>query len=1063
MRALLFFSLLTISASVYAQVPVIETVVPYSTFPNDTVVISGRGFDTNPANLDVWFEAVKGTIVESTDFSIVVVVPPQAKFGAVEVINKASRLSGKSIKKFTPSFPLGSFSSANFPQAYTLAQTDEFWDLCTCDLNNDGKPEISTSKIKRSSFFGTPSDLSVFQNNSTPGTMAFAHFNKNNLAALNLGFTTDNIVCGDLNGDGKPELVFSRSGGNRNTIAILPNTTAASTITFGTRKDLFMDAGALANRIILRDLNNDGKPEVIATNLDDDIFYIFVNESTGGALVFNTILKISIKVSPTDVLTTYEPGVLDVNGDKLPDIVINQLQTANFYVLRNTSAGSISFATAQKVDLPGALNRFVSADFNMDGKLDLVFTNTGTQVIPGDKAILVLNESTGNTITFGTPIELATSFEPWGIDAGDIDGDKDPDFVVVNRNRPTPVASELDINIFLNNGGATPTFTRADITTTSPGRNVKLTDMDGDSKADIVYTSFDESAGTSRVNVLRNTNCFKPPIINEAPLTICNGQTIRLQSIAVSGTTYTWKNGAATVGSNLPYLDITSTGSYTVTATAGTCAETSDPITVTTDVANAPADPVITGGDDPICVGGTLDLSTSATADAYFWTGPNNFTSSLKDPPSMAVSIESAGYYKLQTQVGFCKSNEVSKLIEVVNLEDFEIYTNAPSTTLCAGESISIYVNDLRNFTFDWFKDGVAFGSPGAILSASQEGAYTVRISPPASVDCAITTTDAFNIVVYTTPVAEFTSLAQECLGESVSFTNTSQVDPDATVVYAWNFDDAGTSPDQNPSHLYAAAGTYDVTLTASYTGVTGCSDDVTHPVTIVTPVVPEIIASETSVCPGVEVTLTIAAFPSILWNTTETTTSITVTPGNYSVATTDANGCAGADAIAIDTLEVPDLTATADPTEVLAGRPSQLTATGAASYQWTPGSTLSDSLISNPIATPLTTTTYTVTGTSIDGCTAELDIQVVVDGVPGFPVAFSPNGDGQNEVWDIQANFNPECTISIFDGRGRRVFEAKGENWDGTYKGSAAPEGTYYYVYSCPGDKRTGTVLLFR
>jgi gliding motility-associated-like protein len=121
----------------------------------------------------------------------------------------------------------------------------------------------------------------------------------------------------------------------------------------------------------------------------------------------------------------------------------------------------------------------------------------------------------------------------------------------------------------------------------------------------------------------------------------------------------------------------------------------------------------------------------------------------------------------------------------------------------------------------------------------------------------------------------------------------------------------------------------------------------------------------------------------------------------------------------------------------------------------------------SAPVAMPSSTTTFTVTGTSseADGsCTGEGEVTVTVTNQGAFfPLAFSPNGDGDNEVWEITGN-DPDCLMTIFDGRGRRIFEKKSENWDGTFDGKPVPEGTYYYVYGCPNAKPvTGTVLVFR
>ena len=53
---------------------------------------------------------------------------------------------------------------------------------------------------------------------------------------------------------------------------------------------------------------------------------------------------------------------------------------------------------------------------------------------------------------------------------------------------------------------------------------------------------------------------------------------------------------------------------------------------------------------------------------------------------------------------------------------------------------------------------------------------------------------------------------------------------------------------------------------------------------------------------------------------------------------------------------------------------------------------------------------------------------------------------------------------LTIFDGRGKRIFENSGQNWDGMYQGKPVPDGTYFYVYGCPDQKPvTGSVLVFK
>jgi gliding motility-associated-like protein len=68
---------------------------------------------------------------------------------------------------------------------------------------------------------------------------------------------------------------------------------------------------------------------------------------------------------------------------------------------------------------------------------------------------------------------------------------------------------------------------------------------------------------------------------------------------------------------------------------------------------------------------------------------------------------------------------------------------------------------------------------------------------------------------------------------------------------------------------------------------------------------------------------------------------------------------------------------------------------------------------------------------------------------------AFSPNGDGKNDVWNIRnIDYYPNCSVKIFNSWGVAVFSSKGYGtpWDGKYNGNDLPSGTYYYVI-VPGD----------
>jgi len=136
----------------------------------------------------------------------------------------------------------------------------------------------------------------------------------------------------------------------------------------------------------------------------------------------------------------------------------------------------------------------------------------------------------------------------------------------------------------------------------------------------------------------------------------------------------------------------------------------------------------------------------------------------------------------------------------------------------------------------------------------------------------------------------------------------------------------------------------------------------------------------------------------------------------------------------------------------ILTGDTYQMLSTGSAgSYLWSPSTGLSSATVLSPVASPQTTTTYTLTVTSPQGCTATDQMTLTVVPYCIKPMnAFTPNGDGINDRWLIT---DGNCLISVraqvFNRYGSRVFESPNydNTWDGTYKGKPLPDGTYYYV----------------
>jgi gliding motility-associated-like protein len=145
------------------------------------------------------------------------------------------------------------------------------------------------------------------------------------------------------------------------------------------------------------------------------------------------------------------------------------------------------------------------------------------------------------------------------------------------------------------------------------------------------------------------------------------------------------------------------------------------------------------------------------------------------------------------------------------------------------------------------------------------------------------------------------------------------------------------------------------------------------------------------------------------------------------------------------------------DDKSIILGEQVQFNAsiTGATSYLWTStpvDGSLSSTIILNPVASPVVTTTYRLAGTNAAGCTGFDEFTVTV--IPyciKVANAFTPNGDGINDLWKVYESY--EClknvTVHVFNRYGSKIYESKDyrNTWDGRYQGKSVPDATYYAV----------------
>ena len=179
---------------------------------------------------------------------------------------------------------------------------------------------------------------------------------------------------------------------------------------------------------------------------------------------------------------------------------------------------------------------------------------------------------------------------------------------------------------------------------------------------------------------------------------------------------------------------------------------------------------------------------------------------------------------------------------------------------------------------------------------------------------------------------------------------------------------------------------------------------------------------------------------------------------------------CNARDSVPVIVHPVPVVNACCD-TVLQPGNSVQFSASGGVSYTWEPSYGLSCNTCTNPIASPLVSTTYTLVVTSDSGCTSAQTITVDINcGQVFVPDAFSPNGDGQNDILYVRGDCIKTMQFEVFDRWGNRVFEteSKSVGWDGRCRGEAMNTGSYVYylktvLYDGTAIEKRGDVALVR
>jgi hypothetical protein len=196
-----------------------------------------------------------------------------------------------------------------------------------------------------------------------------------------------------------------------------------------------------------------------------------------------------------------------------------------------------------------------------------------------------------------------------------------------------------------------------------------------------------------------------------------------------------------------------------------------------------------------------------------------------------------------------------------------------------------------------------------------------------------------------------------------------------------------------------------------------------------------------------------------------------------YVVTVTNASGCTGMDTIVVTALASPNVWAGTDQTIAAVNDTAQLNASGAVTYSWSPATGLSCTNCPDPKAYPSMTTTYTVTGTSANGCTKSDQVVVNVEAVgiddalnqagAAF-LSLSPNPFSTEIELGYQLAQSGRVRFEAYNVEGKQVAAANlGRQNAGEYRYRWAtqdlPNGLYYFSLQVEGYRMVKKAVLQR
>ncbi|HUB59235.1 MAG TPA: FG-GAP-like repeat-containing protein [Puia sp.] len=710
--------------SLFAQ-PVINSVTPASGPVNTTVTITGNNFNAAPASNVVWFGSVRVPVTAASTGSLTVSVPTGISSQPITVTTGG--LTSVPFAPFITTFSdTGQFILSAFSAQTTVPTGLGPQYICNADLDGDGKPDLIVAN-------GDSNTVTIYHNNSTPGAIAFSE-----VASFTMGNNgyPIGVAAGDLDGDGKPDIVISNYF--TQTLTFYLNASSSGNIVMDSV--LSVPSGNYILGASIADLNGDGKPEVMVACQGSNLLSIYTNSSTLGHIGFSNETSILAPAGGSP----FKALVADIDGDGKPDLVATNsyLNTVSVYLNTTPAGGAVSFATDVDFTTGNFPEGAAIGDIDGDGKPDLVVANNSDNTLS-----LFLNTSTSGNVSFAPQETVNSGATAYDLVIADFDGDGKPDIAVddqfnntvsVHRNISTPGTIAINPNVDYATGNIPYSITTAD--------------FDGDGKPDLVTCNDADNTFT----VLRNKSSSEPAITSFTPAIGATGTIVTIVGVNLNGVSSV--NFGDSAAASFTYVS-----PDTVTAVVGSGASGAVSLMAAaggTSLAGFiySAAPVITGFTPDSAAQGTLvTISgkgfTGTTTVSFGGTPAQSFTVINDSTIAASVGVGSSGVITVTSPLG---SATVGSFVFIYQTLPPLVLTSFSPDSAGPGATVTITGQNLGGITaisfggtpaqsFRIYSDSVVYatvgpGSTGTLVANGNNGTdslpgfYYIAPPPPPAV-----------------------------------------------------------------------------------------------------------------------------------------------------------------------------------------------------------------------------------------------------------------------------------------------------------------------------------------